>query len=83
MEIRELKESLRGVRDPRRAWGNLRHKLEDILIIGLCSTICCGEDFVDMEEFGKDREVGKRTSLTKMVTRIFGIAKRDTGQRYV
>lgn len=47
---------MKEVTDPRRAWGNLRHKLEDILIIGLCSTICCGEDFEDMEAFGKDRE---------------------------
>ena len=47
---------MQAVQDPRREWGNLRHKLEDILIIGLCSVICCGEDFVDMEEFGKDRE---------------------------
>jgi len=56
MDISQLKESLSGVEDPRREWGNLRHKLEDILIIGLCSVVCCGEDFVDMEEFGNDRE---------------------------
>jgi len=56
MEIKQLKESLQAVSDPRRSWGNLRHKLEDILIIGLCSTLCCGEDFEDMEDFGKDRE---------------------------
>lgn len=56
MDVFKLKESLSGVKDPRREWGNLRHKLEDILLIGLCSVICCGEDFVDMEEFGKDRE---------------------------
>jgi len=56
MEIKKLKETLQEVSDPRRSYGNLRHKLESILIIGLCSIICCGEDFVDMEEFGKDRE---------------------------
>ena len=56
MEIKKLKETLQEVSDPRRSYGNLRHKLESILIIGLCSVICCGEDFVDMEEFGKDRE---------------------------
>lgn len=56
MEMQGLKENLKRVKDPRRGWGNLRHKLEEILIIGLCSVICCGEDFVDMEEFGKDRE---------------------------
>jgi len=56
MEKSRLQEKLREVKDPRRQWGNLRHKLEDILIIGVCSVICCGEDFVDMEEFGRDRE---------------------------
>ena len=56
MEINKLKSELQGIQEPRRKWGNLRHKLEDILIIGLCSVICCGKDFVDMEEFGKDRE---------------------------
>jgi predicted transposase YbfD/YdcC len=56
MDIRDLKEKLREIPDPRREWGNLRHKLADILVIALCSTLCCGEDFVDMEEFGRDRE---------------------------
>jgi len=55
MEIKGLIESLEDVEDSRRGYGNLRHKLVDILVIGLCSTICCGEDFVDMEEFGNDR----------------------------
>jgi predicted transposase YbfD/YdcC len=56
MEIKGLIGSLEDVEDSRRGYGNLRHKLVDILVIGLCSTICCGEDFVDMEEFGNDRE---------------------------
>jgi predicted transposase YbfD/YdcC len=56
MEIKKLKAEIKGIKDPRREWGNKRHKLEDILIIGLCSVISCGEDFVDMEEFGRDRE---------------------------
>jgi predicted transposase YbfD/YdcC len=56
MDIRKLKEEVSKVSDPRRAYGNLRHKLEDIIIMGLLSTICLGEDFVDMEEFGKERE---------------------------
>lgn len=56
MEIERLKKEISEVKDPRRDGGNKRHKLEDIIIIGLCSVISCGEDFVDMEEFGKDRE---------------------------
>jgi hypothetical protein len=56
MEIGLLKENLACIEDKRRDYGNIRHQLVDILVIGLCSTICCGEDFVDMEEFGRDRE---------------------------
>lgn len=52
-----LKEALQGITDPRRTrYGNIRHKLEDIIIISLCAVICGGEDFADMEEFGKERE---------------------------
>jgi len=57
MKVESLKKVLRGVKDPRRTeCGNIRHKLEDILIIGLCTFVCNGEDFEDMEEFGKERE---------------------------
>lgn len=56
MEIKKLQEKIKEVKDPRRQWGNLRHKLEDILIIGLCSVICQGEDYKDMELFGIERK---------------------------
>ena len=56
MNMQQLKEEIVGISDPRRVYGNLRHKLENIIVIGLLSTICLGEDFVDMEEFGKERE---------------------------
>lgn len=54
MDIERLKENLKGVHDPRREWGNFRHKLLDILVIGLCTVICAGEDFEDMEEYGEE-----------------------------
>ena len=63
MDIEELREGLRGVSDPRRAYGNIRHKLEDIIIIGLLTIISMGEDFVDMEIFGRNREEWLRTFL--------------------
>lgn len=63
MDLLGIKSSLSSIPDPRRSWGNKRHKLEDILLIGLCSVICCGEDYVDMEEFGKDRELWLRGFL--------------------
>ena len=57
MKIEKLKEELRNMTEPRRTrYGNIRHKLEDIIIIGLCTVICGGEDFTDMEEFGRERE---------------------------
>ena len=77
MEIKRLKETLQGVSDPRRQWGNLRHKLDEILIIGLCSVICCGEDFDDMEDFGKDREEWLRGFLELP----YGIPGNDTFRR--
>ena len=36
------------------AYGNIRHKLEDIIIIALC--MVGEEDYADMEEFGVERE---------------------------
>ncbi len=63
MNIQKLKEKISDISDPRRLYGNLRHKLEDIIIIGLLSTICLGEDFADMEEFGTEREDWLRNFL--------------------
>lgn len=56
MKIEKLAEQLQQVRDPRRQWGNKRHRLEDILVIGFCTIVCGGEDFTDMESFGRERE---------------------------
>ena len=38
MEIEKLKEEITKIKEPRRTgYGNIRHKLEDIIIIGLCT----------------------------------------------
>ncbi len=64
MKIEVLKEEIKGIQEPRRTrYGNIRHKLEDIIIIGLCTIICQGEDYVDMEAFGKERETLLKTFL--------------------
>jgi len=56
MEMQELKALISRMEDPRRTdRGNIWHKLEDIIIIGLSTLISGGEDFPDMEEFGKER----------------------------
>ena len=48
---------------PRRtSYGNVRHKLEDIIVIGLCTLVCGGEDYADMEEFGIERRISMSVS---------------------
>ena len=57
MSIEALKGQIKNIHDPRRtSYGNVRHKLEDMIVIGLCTLICGGEDYADMEEFGIERE---------------------------
>lgn len=78
MKIEKLKGCLKSLDDPRRTkGGNIRHKLEDIIIIGLCCIICGGEDFADMEEFGKERE----KFLRKFLELPNGIPDSDTFRR--
>ncbi len=78
MKIEELRAKLAKVEDPRRTdRGNIRHKLEDIIIIGLSTLICDGEDFEDMEEFGKQR----REWLGNFLELPNGIPDSDTFRR--
>lgn len=73
-----LKEEIKKINEPRRTrYGNIRHKLEDIIIIGLCTIICGEEDFVDMEEFGKSR----KEDLAKFLELPNGISNSDTFRR--
>jgi len=62
-DIHRMREALGGVNDPRRQWGYIRHKLLDILVIGLCSIIVRGEYFSEMEDLGKAWEQWFRTFL--------------------
>jgi predicted transposase YbfD/YdcC len=41
--------------DPRGHSNALRHSLHDILVIGLCATLCGAETFVEMEGFGNSK----------------------------
>ena len=77
MEIQRLKEEIKKVNDPGRPYGNIRHKLEDIVIIGLLTIICIGEDFTDMENFGVERNEWLKTFLELP----FGIPDSDTFRR--
>lgn len=78
MNIEELKEEIKNIQEPRRTrYGNIRHKLEDIIIIGLRTIICGGEDFADMEAFGKSRQ----EYLAKFLELPNGIPDSDTFRR--
>jgi predicted transposase YbfD/YdcC len=72
-----MKEELGGIADPRRQWGYLRHKLIDLLVIGLSSVITRGEGFDEMEEMGRDREEWFRQFLELP----HGIPDEDTFRR--
>jgi hypothetical protein len=63
MDIGGLTEKIKEVPDPRRAWGNIRHKLEYIAVTGPAAFPCGGEDFEDMEQSGLSREEGLRRFL--------------------
>ncbi len=57
MNMKELRTKLTEAKNPQRvSYENIRHKLDDIVIIGLCTIICGGEDYNDMEAFGYERE---------------------------
>lgn len=64
MEIERLKIAIERIEDPRRTdRGHVLHKLEDIIIIGMCTLVCNGSDFADMEDFGREREEWLRNFL--------------------
>lgn len=49
--------------DDPRVVGRSGHKLIDILVIGICTVICGGDDYPSMEEFGKAKKGWFRTFL--------------------
>ena len=51
-----LVKALAAVADPRRQCQNLRHLLADVLVVGFCGVPCGGEDFVELETFGRKKE---------------------------
>ncbi|MDR0399903.1 MAG: transposase family protein, partial [Treponema sp.] len=47
---------LEQIKDPRRtAYGNIRHKLVDIIAIAFTAVLCGYEDYEEMEAFGELR----------------------------
>jgi len=79
MKIQKLKEKLSEITDPRRQYGNLLHKMWEMLVIALLAVICYGEDYDDMEEFGKEREEWLKSELGLELEN--GVADGDTFER--
>ena len=61
-KIRPIVECFEGLPDPRMD-RTKRHKLTDILVMGLCSQITGGESFTDMEDFARARADWFKTFL--------------------
>lgn len=57
-----LIDHMRKVADPRINRTRL-HKMEDILVIGVCTLLCGGETFCDMENFGRHKQEWLQTFL--------------------
>lgn len=70
-------EKLGTLRDERRQWGNLRHKMVDIVFIGLVSVITGGTDFEHMEDTG----YGKYEWFKNYLELPHGIPDSDTFRR--
>jgi len=71
-----LIEYLSIIRDPR-VDRSKEHELIDILVIAICTLLCVGESFHDMEEFGKAKE----DWFKKFLTLPHGIPSHDTFNR--
>jgi predicted transposase YbfD/YdcC len=60
--------------DPRKNNHNKRHNLSDILVLVILGVICGADDWVSVEQFGKD----KKDFLTKFLKLPHGIPSHDT-----
>ncbi|HXT83488.1 MAG TPA: ISAs1 family transposase [Verrucomicrobiae bacterium] len=60
--------------DPRKNNHNKRHNLSDILVLVILSVICGADDWVSVEQFGKD----KKDFLKKFLKLPHGIPSHDT-----
>jgi predicted transposase YbfD/YdcC len=84
----ELVERLRAIPDPRRQCLNLKHRLEDILVLGFCGVLAGCDDFVEIAEWTRHNYAFFRTFLElpngipshDTFTRVFSIVKTSTLQ---
>ena len=60
--VQDLGSHFATLKDPR-VERTKKHKLLDIIIIAICGTICGADGWVEIEEFGKQKEVWLKTIL--------------------
>jgi predicted transposase YbfD/YdcC len=73
----ELVGLAKTIPDPRRQCNNLKHRLEDIIVIGFCSVVAGCDDFVEIADFANQNEAFFRTFLELP----HGIPSHDTFNR--
>ena len=56
MNIGEIKIAVERIPDKRRKSANFKHKLSEVLVLALCSTMSGFQRFSEMEMFSKNRE---------------------------
>jgi hypothetical protein len=76
-DLVRMKTHLAQIPDPRREWGNLRHKLTDMVVIGLCATIIGDNEYDAMEDWALECEEWLRGFLELPN----GIPDKDTFRR--
>jgi len=59
----ELVERAKTIPDPRRQCRNLKHRLEDILVLGFCGVLAGGDDFVEIADWANQHHAFFRTFL--------------------
>jgi hypothetical protein len=62
-DIAWIEECLGGIKNERRQSGHFLHKLIDVLVIGLTTSLAGWDEYNVMEDFGKAKEGFFRTSL--------------------
>ena len=73
----DLVERAKTIPDPRRQCRNLKHRLEDILVLGFCGVLAGCDDFVEIAEWAQHNETFFRTFLELP----HGIPSHDTFNR--
>ena len=64
LRIQRLIRLCKGLKDPRRVWGNKRHDLTDILIVALLAIICGCEEWEEIRDYARTKMEWLRTFLS-------------------